>query len=268
MWQNESFGGGGFDTNLQGSAGGGQSDKKTVRRPQSIVPLTVRQVLESPESGLKIAGIDVQLVTLVGIVKSVGVSSIKITYTLEDDTGAITGTFWLDGDQDSSNIPAAIPVVENTYCCMSGSIRNQGGKKHIMVFNIYTITDLNEVTAHMLAVINISLKAEQMTDQVAAEPTMKNEMSMSYGTNNFESSMSMNNCGLTVPQQRVYRAVKAMQGRNEGGANAHDVLTAMTVKMPLKEVEKILDFLVQEGHIYSTIDDYHFMVTDSHAFED
>lgn len=38
-------------------------------------------------------------VTLVGIVKSIDVSSIKITYTLEDDTGSITGTFWLDGDQ-------------------------------------------------------------------------------------------------------------------------------------------------------------------------
>lgn len=267
MWQNESFGGGGFDTNFQGSAGGAQSDKKSVRRPQSIVPLTVRQVLESPESGLKIAGIDVQLVTLVGIVKAIDVSSIKITYTLEDDTGSITGTFWLDGDQDTSNIPAAIPVVENTYCSMSGSIRNQGGRKHIMVFSIYPITDLNEVTAHMLAVINISLKAEQMTDQVP-EPTMKNEMSMSYGNSNFETSMSMNNCGLTLPQQRVYRAVKATQGQSEGGANSRDVLNALTVKMPIKEVDKILDFLMQEGHIYSTIDDYHFMVTDSQAFED
>lgn len=50
---------------------------------------------------------------------------------------------------------------------MSGSIRNQGGKKHIMVFNIYPITDLNEVTAHILSVISISLKAEHMTDQVS-----------------------------------------------------------------------------------------------------
>jgi hypothetical protein len=50
---------------------------------------------------------------------------------------------------------------------MVGSIRSQGGEKHIMIFNIYPVTDLNAITEHLLSVIYIGLKAEQMQNAVS-----------------------------------------------------------------------------------------------------
>ena len=36
-------------------------------------------------------------VTLVGVVRAVETTSVKVTYTLEDDTGLVEGVHWIDG---------------------------------------------------------------------------------------------------------------------------------------------------------------------------
>lgn len=60
--------------------------------------------------------------------------------------------------------------MENTYAVMIGSIRNtsaQHNQRHIMVFQIFPVTDLNDVTAHTLQIVYISLKSEDLEQQVS-----------------------------------------------------------------------------------------------------
>ncbi|XP_046676595.1 replication protein A 32 kDa subunit-B-like isoform X2 [Homalodisca vitripennis] len=51
--------------------------------------------------------------------------------------------------------------------------------------------------------------------------------------------------------------------QSELGASVETIVSSLTVKMPTKEVEKILEFLASEGHVYSPSDDRHYKATDS-----
>uniref|UniRef100_A0A1B6LAR9 Replication protein A C-terminal domain-containing protein n=1 Tax=Graphocephala atropunctata TaxID=36148 RepID=A0A1B6LAR9_9HEMI len=236
------------------------------KRTDHLVPVTVRQVLDSPDTGLKIGQSDMeaQMLKLVGIVKKINRSSVKIIYTVEDNTGSIDGIHWLEAETDENFV---VPVVENTYVTMIGAIRSanaQFTQKHIMVFKIQPITDLNAVTQHTLSIMHIMLKSEDLTQQT---PILagKQEMSSTYG--GMDSSMGGGNdyaagFNLNPQQQRVLKAV-SQNCQSELGASIDTIVSSLTVKMPMKEVEKILEFLASEGHVYSTSDDKHYKATDS-----
>ncbi|KAL1124490.1 hypothetical protein AAG570_001116 [Ranatra chinensis] len=91
---------------------------------------------------------------------------------------------------------------------MVGSIRSQGGEKHIMVFNIFPVTDLKMIAEHMLSVIHMGLKAEQM-DSVVPEKPIKQEMLSSYGggTGSSHTSDSLHGYNMDPKFKRVLETI-------------------------------------------------------------
>lgn len=69
-----------------------------------------------------------------------------------------------------------------------------------------------------------------------------------------------NSLSLNPKQLKVYTVIKRCQ--DEAGYSAADIQKILPEKMPLPEIEKILTFFIEEGHIFSTIDENHFKVTD------
>ncbi len=69
--------------------------------------------------------------------------------------------------------------------------------------------------------------------------------------------------GLSLPphQMKVYRALQNC--KSEPGMNKQQIFDVLDRQMSLQEIEKVLDFLMAEGHVYNTIDDYHFKITDA-----
>lgn len=45
---------------------------------------------------------------------------------------------------------------------MIGSVRSQNDTKHIMIFNVFPVTDFNEIMEHYLAIIHMPLKANTL----------------------------------------------------------------------------------------------------------
>lgn len=74
-------GGGGFNSSTVGT--GAVSETKA----EGVVPMLVKQVLNCPEEGPQLFGMNFGIVTLVGLVRNVEHSSTKITYLLEDHSG-------------------------------------------------------------------------------------------------------------------------------------------------------------------------------------
>lgn len=266
MWQNNGFddgfgGGGGFDPSSAGDkTPGGQERKKTA---DTIAHVTIRQILQSGDDAVKIGNTEIGCVCVVGIVRGIEASSMKIVYTVEDNTGVITVMHWLNEDKATD---AGVPVVENTYCEVFGKIRAQGDKKFIMAFSIKPVTDLKTITVHRLEVIYTVFKLEQLSQQETEQYPVKQESGNNMSMMNSSSNGMQfgnggdSNYGLNPHQLRVYRAIQ--QCKREGGASREEISGALTVKMPGPEIEKILEFLVSEGHIYTTTDENHFMATD------
>ncbi|XP_039280731.1 replication protein A 32 kDa subunit-B [Nilaparvata lugens] len=263
MWQNndDGFGGGGggFDSSVNDGQGTPAAPKK--RSSDTIAHVSVRQILECKEDALKIGNTEIGTIVIVGIAKNIETSSVKIVYNVEDNSGSISVMLWLNADEnDGGNV---LPdVAQNDYCTVYGKMRVQNGKQFIIAFSIKPVTDLKALVVHKLKVAHTVFKlerlAQQENDQYSATRMESNDLMVGGGSNMFGGSDL--NFGLNPQQLRVYKAVQ--QCKREGGSSKDEIASALTVKMPKQELENILEFLVTEGHIYTTQDDSHYLVTD------
>jgi replication factor A2 len=261
MWDSKSYGGdqGGFFNSPSQYASPTKKEDKTGRRVQNVVPVTIRQVLEGQEAGLKIGNLDVHILTFVALVRRIEVTSTKVSYLLDDCTGGITGVFWLesaDGDEEQV-IP---PIVENTYCRIYGSVRSNQGKKYVFIYRIMNLDDLNDLTRHILEVMYSSLKIQKIGTPVMNTGTFtnnSNSLSNSFVAMPATAQPSGNN-----NQDLVYNTIMQCS-RGEIGAPKGDIIKALTGKMSVKDITNILEFLIVEGHIYTTHDDDHFRCTEN-----
>jgi len=255
---NESFGAGGFDTST--TAGSGvQSETKA----EGVVPVLIKQIINAPESGFKLSGMTFGMISMVAIVRSIEHSSTKITYTLEDYTGQIDGHFWLE-EGDISNMPS---LLLNTYARVYGSIRNQGGTKSIMIFKIEPIPSINDLTSHLLEVVNARYMAEEFSksgdginsnhENTAAIPNGNGAFMGGAGSTN--SALDGNNSGLKGKELLIFEAIK--NHKNELGVSIQELQKKFS-HISANELHNIMEFMTQEGHIYTSVDADHFLPTD------
>ena len=99
------------------------------------------------------------MVECVCIVRNIDASSTKITYTLEDHTGQIDAHYWLE-EGDALKSP---DVMVNNYTKIFGTTRRHDGKKTLMVFKMVPLTDINELTTHLLEVLMARYKSEEFS---------------------------------------------------------------------------------------------------------
>lgn len=117
MWIDDE--GGGFDVSgYDKSPSTPVADPKSTRKASSLFPISIKQIIDSAEDAMQIAGHPVTMMTVVGIVKSIEVTSTKVVYTIQDWSGTITGMLWLEGSTGDDQNPK---VIENTYCRMTGN---------------------------------------------------------------------------------------------------------------------------------------------------
>lgn len=168
------------------------------------------------------------MVSIVAIVRSLDHSSTKITYTLEDYTGVIDAHFWLE-EGDVANTPS---LLINTYARVYGSIRNQGGTKTVMIFKIEAIPSINDLTTHLLEVVNARYMAEEFsksgnamtsghTNGVTNENGNGTFMGGAGAAGSTNSALDGNNTGLKGKELLIFEAVKNHKG--EVGISIHEL---------------------------------------------
>lgn len=194
---------------------------------QGIVPLVIKQILNAPDN-FQLFGMAFGMVTIVGIVRNVEHSSTKITVTLEDHSGQIDAHLWLE-DGDMGNMPT---LLLNTYARVFGSIRNQGGTKALMIFKIEPLASINELTTHLLEVLNARYSAEDLAKNAGGGGgygasnygTSNQTTSNTFGTNTGfggASTADGSHLGLTGKQLMIYKAVK--ENKDEQGISKQEL---------------------------------------------
>lgn len=267
MWNNQGFQG--YDQSQGGGQGymspGGfgtpqQSDEKRSRqRAQNIVPVTVAEIINSTQMDDKFFSGDIEIfqVTLVGIVRSVKESPTRLDYEVDDLTGPpLEVKQFVDNDESVPDEERVQAMRENTYVRVRGTVRSFAGKKSIVAFKISPVTDMNEMTYHILEVIHshASLAAVQ-TNGVSNGMSVQSNSTNSYGDVN-DGMVS----GLSSIQNQVHLAIRNNQSAE--GASVESVCKQVR-GVPEKAIRDAIEFLSSEGHIYSTIDDDHYKATDS-----
>ncbi|XP_062533449.1 replication protein A 32 kDa subunit-like [Armigeres subalbatus] len=246
---NDSFGAGGFN-----ATGGGAAQEN---KAEGVLPLTIRQIQESSEDGMQLFGIHYSMVTFVGIVRTVAHSSTKITYRLEDHTGQVDAHLWLE-EGDTSSTPG---VAENAYARVVGSVRHQGGSKAVMIFKIDMVHSPNEVTTHLLEVLNARYKGEEYAKSGGGAGTSGAES----GAKDTASSGGFmetdnNTMGLSGKNLVVYRAIKSHM--SDIGISRQE-LQKKFPHISASEMQSITDYMTQEGLVYTSVDSDHFLCVDA-----
>lgn len=155
---------------------------------------------------------------------------------------------WLEADAK----PLDQKKHTNTYARVAGLLREQNDKRYILIIRMSPLQDLNELTTHILEVTFATLKAEVLAQK------NKNVIDHSADGNERPSEDSPY-YGMTGDQTLVYKIIHA-QNDTESGIERSDI-KAQVPRRILSDIDNILEFLVSEGHIYTTSTDNHFKTT-------
>ncbi|KAM9245025.1 replication protein A 32 kDa subunit isoform 1-T1 [Dugong dugon] len=242
-----------------GSPAPAKAERKSRARAQHIVPCTISQLLSATlvDEVFKIDNVEISQVTIVGIIRHAEKAPTNIVYKIDDMTAApMDVRQWVDTD-DASGENTVVPP--ETYVKVAGHLRSFQNKKSLVAFKIIPLEDMNEFTAHILEVVNAHMMLSKSNNQPSAGRALTSNPGMgeagNFGANSF---IPVN--GLTVAQNQVLSLIKACP-RPEG-LNFND-LQAQLHYMSTASIKQAVDFLSNEGHIYSTVDDDHFKSTDA-----
>ncbi|XP_021118821.1 replication protein A 32 kDa subunit isoform X2 [Heterocephalus glaber] len=236
-YSSSSYGGGVSYTQSPGGFGSptaSQAEKKSRARAQYIVPCTISQLLSATlvDEVFKIGNVEISQVTVVGIIRQAEKAPTNIVYKIDDMTAApMDVRQWVDTDN----------------------------KKSLVAFKIMPLEDMNEFTTHILEVVNAHMMLSKPSTQPSAGRASISNPGMGE-PGNFSGNSFMPANGLTMTQNQVLNLIKACP-RPEG-LNFQD-LRSQLQHMPIASIKQAVDFLSNEGHIYSTVDDDHFKSTDA-----
>uniref|UniRef100_A0A2P2HYU7 Replication protein A 32 kDa subunit-A-like n=1 Tax=Hirondellea gigas TaxID=1518452 RepID=A0A2P2HYU7_9CRUS len=274
MWNNtgSGFGGGDFDGGYSnnegaGSAGGGFMNSpgqfntpnaaKRERRIQNIMSTSIRDILECNDESYTIEGMEVNMVVLVGIVRSVEISATKISYGIDDHTGIIDVLRYPDGDVDENVTPDAL--AEGVYARVYGPVRRHQDKRHVIGFKVEQIENPNLVTSHILEVIHQRLKVKQLENTqggggggagaVLQNSTLQNIPNVAAGSS------------LGPEKDMLFAAIRSTT--SEAGISKAELKSLLAGKLNADKIERLVDELSSEGIIYTTHDDDHFLAIES-----
>lgn len=231
-------------------------------RPQNLMPMTINQIHRCSLNSdyLSVHGYDVQMVVIVALVKTVEQLTTHVNYDVTDYTGNIRIQHWLDDSDDKSDDSTYKPMVENTYIEVMGTVKTTREQRHMVAFSVRPVTDLNRLTAHLLEVMHCKKKAAELRD---APTSSKMDTSVTVNSNIRDALLdptAMIPKGLTQEQGLVYRAIQISP--DSAGCSLEWVI-AQLEGLNHSTIRSCIQFLSDEGHIYSTIDENHFKVTDS-----
>ncbi|GLV36256.1 Replication protein A2 [Carabus blaptoides fortunei] len=260
MWNSKdtsASGTGFFNTTAKFNSPGTGSKKQgsKTKRSQSVTPVVISMIKKCVKNEFTMWSYPTSILKFVCIVRKFDVTSTTVTYGLEDHTGRINAVLWLEQDDTSQpNIPVD---KENIYVRVYGTLRNKGGEKLIMILKMAPIDKLNELTCHLYEVLYKRVMAEKKSKGLLpVKPVNQNNV---LGRSNTRSSgMSAEEQDMTAIQRDVYRFMKSV--KSEVGINRADIINNFPPNQK-KDVDGAIQFLVNEGHIFSTIDHDHFQLT-------
>nr|XP_033812958.1 replication protein A 32 kDa subunit [Geotrypetes seraphini] len=250
---------GGFGSPAATQGGGSRS------RSQQIVPCTVSQLLSASQSGEVFAVGEVELsqVVVIGIIRHTEKAPTNILYKVDDMTAApMDVRQWVDTDE-AGNENIVIPP--GIYVKVVGHLRSFQNKRSLVAFKVVPVEDMNEFISHMLEVVHchMALNMTQGSFSAGGAPLAQSvparsgmgEVGGGYSGN---SDMQMN--GLTPHQSQVLNLIRSYCG-SEG--MSFDELKKKLHGLNLNTIKQAVEFLSNEGHIYSTVDEDHFKSTDA-----
>ncbi|WOL19738.1 replication protein A 32 kDa subunit A-like isoform X1 [Canna indica] len=232
------------------------------RGPQGSVPLTAKQITGAYHSSddkyaISLDGVDATNVRLLGLVMNKVERVTDVSFTLNDGTGQIDINRWVNEVSDANEVEA---IQNGIYVKVHGHLKGFQSKKHAFAFSVRPVVDFNEIVLHYIECIYAHIEIKKVKIQTHASLAS----SFSNGANGYQvpliqqfsahvgtggSGNNIHNMVLGVFQEPTILA-------REHGLHIDEVVRKLGI--PNNIIMDAINFHVNVGHIYSTIDEYHF----------
>uniref|UniRef100_H3A093 Replication protein A2 n=2 Tax=Latimeria chalumnae TaxID=7897 RepID=H3A093_LATCH len=248
MWNNRGGFGGGFGGGYGDSATGGggylqsqggfgsptatQGDKKSRSRSHQVIPCTVSQLMGAAQNGEKfrIGDLELAQVTVVGVVKHAEKIPTSVHYKVDDMTTApMDVRQWVEAEGSSRESAVVVP---GSYVKVTGIMRSFQNQRHLVVFKMRVLEDMNEFTAHMLEVVqahlvlcNPSVLSPPLGEMSVTPSPPVRLGTASRGSGECSKAGNTQTNGLTLQQNQVLNLIKSC--RRSNGMSIEDLKTEL-----------------------------------------
>lgn len=171
------FGGGGFGGPPQASQGlggyvqgGGQGGQSPEKKPaqkdaQSMMPLTVRMLIDAhersrengaqagPDTPLQVSGREISMFSFVGCLETIAMEQIYKVFQVNDGTGKIMVKQYHDAAQADNTQEWQL----GEYVRIFGTFRYWGGDFHVSAHHMARVENPNEISFHLIEVAHVHL---------------------------------------------------------------------------------------------------------------
>ncbi|XP_068603701.1 replication protein A 32 kDa subunit-like [Brachionichthys hirsutus] len=217
------------------------------RAALQILPVTVSQLLSASQVDnvtFAFCGWQLNQVSVVGVVRGFAPFVTNIQYSVDDMTGPpLNVKQWVDAEASSTNKLSS----PGSYVKVIGSLRNFSGQRSLLAMNIRTILNLNEMTSHMLEVVQAHMEFFGKVFDVNMNTSVS---SLSERPDSFQQTR------LSTTQDQVLHVIK-MFSVSDVGISFTDLKKQLDY-LSIRDIRTSLVFLVNEGHVFPTIDEQHF----------
>jgi replication factor A2 len=240
---------------------------------QSLIPVTIKQLKNAlagtnGENGFTLDGRDLHQVTVVGLIMHADEQQTNLQYQIDDGTDTIMVKKWTDADAPDDEAERRALCKEGAYVRVIGQLRSFNHAKNIVAYSIEPITDFNEYTFHFLEVVHTHLRHTKGAVPAAAAA---GAAAGAYGA---PVALGMVRGAAPVPgapaarapgaslQDLVLKFFQSKGAASDAGCTVLEAAQALASNgVQEAQVRSIVLELVEDGHLYSTIDDEHFKST-------
>ncbi|TFK42517.1 hypothetical protein BDQ12DRAFT_278987 [Crucibulum laeve] len=271
-YSNGASGGGYMPTGSPFSASGSPGGLKRSEASHSLRPLTAAQIIKATQAHTDadwmIDDMEVGQVTIVGQVCSVQAQATNCVYWIDDGTGRVEARHWVDSSNEE-DAEKWSGIEDGVYIRVTGGLKTFGNKRYINATHMRPVKDAHEIYFHTLEAIHVTLILERGPPlgigQAAQPRAPANATAITGGTNAYANqSSSVANFDeyshLPALQRSIIRFILE-QPHNDEGIHVAAIARAIGTDGDALKISQALDQLMDEGHVFSTIDDSHFNVS-------
>ncbi|KAM0950101.1 putative replication protein A [Dioscorea sansibarensis] len=248
-----------------------ESSFSKSRGVQGVIPLTVKQISEAyhsndDKSNFVVDGVEASNVRLLGLVMNKAERVTDVTFTLDDGTGRIDVNRWCGLMKPQIRMRWLLFSKNGMYVIINGSLKGFQGKKHVVAFSVRPVVDFNHITLHFIECIHVHLDntrpkgagLPQAQSSSMVQNPIKNDVKVYQ--NSLPNQLS-SSTGAKGSETDIYKLVLDVFQEPANLARDHGLHVDEVVQrlgIPFNKIKDAIDYHVDVGHIYSTIDDNHF----------
>jgi len=255
-----------------GSAGGspgGFGRKSEIS--QSLRPLTCRQLLDATQAHSDaewmLEEAEIGQVTVVAHVVTIQAQATNNVYWLDDGTGRIEARHWTDSSLDEDS-DATRGIKENIYVRVSGNLKMFGKKRYLNATHIRPVKSSDELYFHLLEAMTVTLiwkkgpptRPGQNPQEAAARFGASG--ASAYTTQSHTTPANDQYANRPTLQRAIISFLRNQPPNGEGVHVGAIARATMQDHRNAGSISDALDALMDDGILFTTIDDSHFQVAD------